>query len=133
MSRAVLLCSVFVLTLASFAARGQESATREPDLLLVDGIRLLERKQTAAFLKAYTLPDDYSALVKKFGSADALTAAFERENRHTTILAALHAAVKAQPTLSVDGTRATYPFDTVIRGERRLSLQKVAGKWYIRD
>ena len=111
----------------------QVDPRRDPASALTDAVRLLERKDYAAFIRTSISPGDLDGAVKKFGSFDNVVLELSRSGRFPMILMAFQAALKTAPTFNPEGTRANYAFDVPIDGERRLQLRKVGDLWYWAD
>lgn len=130
---------VIVLALALCAASlqttlGQQpDPRREPATALKEGIRLLERREHEEFMQKYMSPTQVDRAKQRFGTLERAMVEFARQGGFEIALKAFQAAVKVQPTLYDDGTRANYVFDAPIGGEQRLQLRKLDGLWYWAD
>lgn len=134
LKRALAWCVVLgAWTFTALAAQQQTDPGRQVTALLVDAIRLLEGQRHVEFVKTYMRPSELEELVARFGTPENVAAEFVKEQRAAALLKALQAALKLEPTFEADGTRARYTFETPVGGERRLLLQKIGDRWYIRD
>jgi hypothetical protein len=96
---------------------------------IAEGLRLLEAKDFATFLKTFMKPTDLTEHLSKFGTMEKLTAALSRHKESALLLEKFRAASKVEPTFSGDGVRANFPFDAVIGNDRRLQLEKIGDRW----
>lgn len=101
--------------------------------VLDNGIRLLEAKDYAGFLRTCLRPSEVEELVEQFETIEKAGEAYAQTDRPAGTLAALKAARAMTPAFTQEGMRAEFAFAQPIGGERRLQLQKIDGRWYLRD
>jgi hypothetical protein len=111
----------------------QQDEPRTVKAAIAEGLRLLEAKDVATFLKTFMKPTDLTEHLSKFGTMEKLTAALSRHKESALLLEKFRAASKVEPTFSGDGVRANFPFDAVIGNDRRLQLEKIGDRWYLND
>ena len=114
-------------------ARQQTDPRSQVTAVVRDAIWLLETNQHSDFIKKYMRPSELERQVAKFGSLENVAAEFVKQQRAPQMLKALQAALKLEPTVDSDGTRARYSFPAPLGGESALTLQKIGDRWYIRD
>jgi hypothetical protein len=111
----------------------QTDSRRELTAVIKEAIVLLERKDYVAFMKTFVRPEELKEMLEKHESIEVVAREFGRSEQPSTLLKALEASSKIEPTFSREGTRADYVFEAPIGGERRLSFQKIGDRWFLRD
>jgi hypothetical protein len=92
------------------------------------GIKLLEGKKYAEFLKAYAPPE----FVKRLGDDGVKRFAEEfGMEKAKALLNALKEIKGTKPTLSDDGKKATFKLKTMIAGRDSMTWYKNDKNWYI--
>ena len=115
------------------------SAGQAPDVTpaaaaaLQAAMRTLERREYAAFIQTFVRPSEVQELLAKHGDMAKVAAAFAESDRPAKLLRVLQAALKVDPVFNDKDGTATYRFDPPLAGERRLRLQRIGDRWYLRD
>jgi hypothetical protein len=130
---AIVMTTVVLAVSVHMAFAQQADPRREPATALREAVRLLESKNHAEFLQKFMSPTELDRATQRFGTFDNVLAEFGRRGGFDVALKAFQAAMRVQPTLYDDGTRANYPFAEPIGGEIRLQLRKIDGLWYWAD
>lgn len=98
------------------------------DTAITEAIRLLEKKDYAAFLTTFSEP---GRMAKRRDSIQEFAAEFGRE-RAALVLDMLKHIQKAKPTMSENGTVATFAIDPKLTGGRdNVRWRKTERYWYI--
>jgi hypothetical protein len=122
--------SCLCLTTSLHAVLQNADPRKSPETAVKEGIRLLEAKKYADFLRTFAQPSELEELLAS-RSLEELGADYG-ERRAPDMLAALRAAAAMKPTLTQDGSRAEYRFEKPFGRERRISMQKIGEFWYFR-
>lgn len=101
---------------------------------ITEMLRLLEAGKKLEFVKTFAAPDDLAKMEKE-GSKLAKIVERMDDERIGTIVAALQFAAKNKPTADKDGDLLTWelPEELRAKGPARLSLQRIDGRWYLRN
>ena len=128
-SRSVAAALVAVWALAGQAQ--QVDAKKEVMAVVEGSIKLITEKKHAELIKTYIWPGEVEKLTARFGSVDKAAAEMAKGDGMATVLKALQTAAKLEP--SFEGDVARFRFDTPIGRDSGLKLEKLNGKWYLRD
>jgi hypothetical protein len=132
--RAVIALAIAAVVVCPGASRAaQTDASQQVRATLQRGVRLLEAKDYAAFVKELLRPSELDRLMAKFKTIESVAAEIARRDETAPLLERLRAAVTLEPTYRRDGTIASFTFDPPIGRERGLSLEKIGERWYLRD
>jgi hypothetical protein len=101
--------------------------------LIQRAISFLEKKNYDEFIRTCLRPSEVAELLEKYGTIEKVGAAYADSKRPATMLKVLYEALKVEPAVNEDETRASYRFQPPIDGDRALTLQKVDGRWYLRN
>lgn len=129
-------CSLVLVVVAhaavSVAAEPKPHPCATLETALPHGVKLLDEKRYKDFLTAFVHPDDIAALPPG-QTLDDITASFGEGEKAVVLLAVFRSILGAKPTLSEEGTVATYavPVKEAPRDEIQFTLRD--GRWYIRN
>ena len=102
-----------------------------PSAAIAEMTRMLVAGEARKFVTTYCAPDDLSRMQKAGRGLDRLEQRFAGP-RGKQFLEALAIANKSEPVMSGDGDLATWTLD--LEGfPPRLSLQRIDGRWYLRN
>lgn len=104
-------------------------AQEKLETAIPEGIRLLEAREYASFLKKFVLPDDLKKITQAM-PFDKLVKDFSME-KAAVLLTILKEVKDAKPTLSDDGMKATYPLKKGTAPKDAITFVKVGKLWYI--
>ena len=93
---------------------------------------LVEAGRIREFIETFCAPEDLGRLQMAGRTIDALVERFEGE-RGKQLVAVFQNAAKRAPTLSADGNLATWQLDGAEGMPKTLRLQRIDGRWYMRD
>jgi hypothetical protein len=116
--------SCVALVAASSAADAKADPREKLETAIPEGIRLLEAKEYAKFLKNFVSPDVLKKLTEK-QTLEEFAKEFGEE-KAARLLKALQTIKDAKPELDADGKKATYKLK-----ERPLIFVKIDKYWYI--
>jgi len=124
----LLIC---VVLLGQGIARGQDKdAVREKlDTAIVEGIRLLEAKEYATFLKNFADPEQLKKVTES-GKIDEFAQKFG-EGKAKQLILVLKAIKGAAPKMSEDGKTATFDISVEGVNKKTIGFTKVGKYWYI--
>jgi uncharacterized protein YgbK (DUF1537 family) len=118
----------------AFAGQAQQTDAKKEVMAVVEGsIKLITEKKYAELIKTYIWPAEVEKLTARFGSVDNAAAEMAKGDSMATVLKALQTAAKLEPAFEGDGSVARFRFDTQIGRDSGLKLEKLNGKWYLRD
>lgn len=121
-----------IVTVSASAGQAQQADVRKEVMAVVEGsIKLITEKKHAEFIKTYIWPAEVERLTARFGSVDNVAAEMAKSDRMATMLKVLQTAAKLEP--SFEGDIARFRFDTQIGRDSGLKLERLKGKWYLRD
>lgn len=115
---------------SAIGVASQTDPRREAGTAIKEAIRLLEKKDYVTMLKTFARPSELEEQLVKRTIEEA--AAEFGEKRATDLLAALRAASTMTQTFSNDGARVDYTFEKPFGRERRITMVKIDGLWYLR-
>lgn len=113
----------------AFARETKVVGALEPAAVLTNMIALLEAGKAREFVETYCAPEDLTAMLQGGRTIEKLAAKFEGE-RKDQLVAALKSASKVPPQMNEAGDEAAWKLD---QGPRDLRLQRIDGRWYIRN
>lgn len=127
-SLTVLLCGC-LLSVSTLRADDKDAWREKVDTAIAGGIKLLEAKDYAGFLKAFVEPE----MMQKFsegGSIDEFAKMFG-EKKGPQLLGVMKKIKDMKPTMEKDGTIAS--FDVEIEGvsKKGIKFKKIDKYWYI--
>ena len=123
-----------LITVWAFAGQAQQADPKKEVMAVVEGaIKLITEKKYAELMKTYIWPAEVERLTARFGSVDNAAAEMAKGDGMATVLKALQTAAKLEPAFERDGTVARFRFDTQIGRDTALKLEKLNGRWYLRD
>ena len=123
--------SILLLASTGLAADSKTDPREKLETAIPEGIRLLEAKDYATFLKTFVAPDDFKRITAE-ASLDEFVKKFS-ERKAADLLQALKSIKDAKPTLDPAGKKASYDLTERIGGHRTLTFVKVDKHWYITD
>lgn len=131
MTAAALMLSLAVCGLATSEDKADPREKLETIIPL--GIKQLEAKDYAKFLKTFVLPEDYEQITKNV-SAEEFAKKFGEDNA-AKLLKILKAIKDAKPTLDKDGSEATYDIkkEDQVNGKATIVFVKKDKFWYVRN
>jgi hypothetical protein len=123
-----------VVTVCALAGQAQQPDPKKEVMAVVEGsIKLITEKKHAELIKTYIWPAEVEKLTARFGSVDNAAAEMAKGDRMATVLKALQTAAKLEPAFEGNGSVARFRFDTQIGRDSGLKLERLNGKWYLRD
>ncbi len=129
----VLAAAVVAVTALSPQA-SQADAKKEVMAVVEGSIKLITEKKYSELIKTYIWPGEVEKLTARFGSVDNAAAEMAKSpDRTATLLKVLQTAAKLEPAFEGDGSIARFRFDQQIGRDSGLKLEKLNGKWYLRD
>ncbi len=120
-------CAAFSAPLS--AAGVKDEAREKVETAIPEGIRLLEAKEYAVFLKAFVPPELLGRLTEKT-TLEEFAKQFS-EQKGPRLLKALQSIKGTKPLLSDDGLKATFKPKDDTGKERTLVFVKIGKYWYI--
>lgn len=122
---------VALLALGVGAAESPPERYKSLETAIPEGIRLLEAKEYATFLKNFVEPEHF----KKVTQSVPLEKFAERfgEGKAAAMLEVLKSIREAKPTLDPSGTKATYTLKEPVGTKGAIIWVKVEDHWYIRN
>ena len=121
-----------LIAMGAFAGQAQQADPRKEVMAVVEGsIKLITEKKHAELIKTYIWPAEVEKLTARFGSVDNAAAEMAKSDRMAPLLKVLQTAAKLEP--SFEGEIARFRFDTQIGRDSGLKLERLNGKWYLRD
>lgn len=126
--------AVAILLVTGWGAVAAESPAeryKSLETAIPEGIRLLEAKEYATFLKNFVPPEHFQRITNSV-SLDEFARKFG-EDRAEVMLAVLKAIREEKPTLDDGGTRATYTLKEPVNRKGSIVWEKVDDHWYIRN
>lgn len=121
-----------VVTAGAFTGQAQQADPRKEVMAVVEGaIKLITEKKHAELIKTYVWPAEVEKVTARFGSVDNAAAEMAKSDRIATLLKVLQTAAKLEP--SFEGDVARFRFDTQIGRDSGLKLERLNGRWYLRD
>lgn len=127
--------AVFLVASIGFACTVSLAEDVKPDpqekleTAIPEGIRLLEAKEDAKFLKTFMAPEDFKKNNPK--KLDEFVKYFS-EKEAVSVLKMLKAVRYVNPTFGNEGKLATYPLKEPIDNQNSISFKKVDKRWYLR-
>lgn len=124
----LLLLSVLCLNRGMVQADDKDALREKLDTAIVEGIRLLEAKEYATFLRHFVPPD----MLKQLGDDkfDEFAKKFS-EKKAGQLLAALKSVKNEKPKLDDDGTTATFDVKIEDAPRKTVVFKKIDKYWYI--
>lgn len=123
-----------IVTVTAFTAQAQQSDARKEVMAVVEGsLKLIAEKKYAELIKTHIWPAEVEKLTARFGSVDNAAAEMGKADRMAPLLKVLQTAAKLEPAFEGDGSIARFRFDQQIGRDSGLKLEKLNGKWYLRD
>ena len=123
-----------LITVWTFAGQAQQGDAKKEVMAVVEGsIKLITEKKYTELIKTYIWPAEVERLTARFGSVDNAAAEMAKGDSMATVLKALQAAAKVEPGFERDGTIAYFQFTAPIGRDSGLKLEKLNGRWYLRD
>lgn len=116
----------------AFVREGKPVGQLEPTAALTSMAALVEAGRIREFIETFCAPEDLGRMQKAGRTIDALVERFEGE-RGKQLVAVFQDAAKRAPTLSADGNLATWQLDGAEGLPKTLRLQRIDGRWYMRD
>ncbi|HMP01898.1 MAG TPA: hypothetical protein PKD86_10740 [Gemmatales bacterium] len=101
------------------------------DTAILEGIRLLEAKEYAAFLKAFVLPEELKQITESV-SMEVFAQQFG-ERKAPRLLEVLKEVKGAKPAMDPQGAEATYELKEEIAGKKKITFIKSGKLWYIKN
>jgi len=128
-----LAVAAVVLSCWSLAAEEAKPEARERvETAITEGIRLLEAKQYEAFVKAFVPPDDLKKVTEKKPLNEFVDKFAEKKAPH--LLDILKSIKDTTPTLSADGTSATFALKKDLATVKEdITFKKIDKYWYIQN
>jgi hypothetical protein len=126
---------VFALTSALVPAGSQADPREQLSTAVAHGIKLLEARDHARFLREFVSPDDAKQIFgQEPGGPDnpRLAEQFGKQ-KAPQLLEALREAQRASPQYENNGQLAAFPLKTPIGSRRALAFVKVGKYWYIKN
>jgi hypothetical protein len=128
------LIAAAIVTVTAFTAQAQQPDPKKEVMTVVESsIKLITEKKYAELIKTYIWPAEVEKLTARFGSVDSAAAEMAKRDGMATVLKALQTAARLEPAFERDGTIARFRFDQQIGADSGLKLEKLNGKWYLRD
>jgi hypothetical protein len=123
-----------LLTVWTFGGQAQQADVKKEVMAVVEGsIKLITEKKYAELIKTYIWPAEVEKLTARFGSVDNAAAEMAKGDSMATVLKALQTAAKLEPAFEGDGSVARFRFDAPIGRDSGLKLERLNGRWYLRD
>jgi hypothetical protein len=129
---------VFLLLAAAAASApaAEEAKTTPEDSVkaaIQDGIKLLEAKDYAAFLKKFVKPSDMESILKHEKSFDQFVKMFGRD-KADDILKVLNQIKDTKPTFNKENTQAVFPVKDIPGvSQKEITFTKVEDRWCIEN
>jgi len=117
---------------SAYARGGKPVGKLEPAAAITEMIGLLQAGKAREFVETYCSPEDLGQMVKEGRTMEKLVAQFEGE-RVLELIDILTAASKRPPTMSASGDEATWQLDKGQSTPGTLRLQRIDGRWYVRN
>jgi hypothetical protein len=118
----------------AFAGQAPQEDPKKEVMAVVEGsIKLINEKKYTELIKTHIWPAEVEKLTARFGSVENAAAEMVKTDRMATVLKVLQTAAKLQPGFERDGTIARFQFETPIGRDSGLKLEKLNGRWYLRD
>jgi hypothetical protein len=96
-----------------------------------EGVRLLEAKEYATFIKHFAEPDQLKKATRDT-SLEAFAKEFGQE-KAAILLKVLKSIKDTKPAFSADGKKATYNLKDDVAGKKTITFVKVDKYWYIQN
>lgn len=123
-----LLMSVLLINQGMLRADDKDAPREKLDTAIAEGIRLLEAKEYASFLKSFVPPDVLKQL--DGGSIDEFAKKFS-EKKAGQLLAALKSVKNEKPKMDDDGKTATFEIKLEDAPRKTVVFKKIEKYWYI--
>jgi hypothetical protein len=134
----ILTCALLIVLTScpSVVAAAPAVVTQDPrtsvETAIPEGIRLLEAKDYATFLRLFVPPD----VLKELSAAESFEGfakTFGEDGKATAVLAALKSIRGTKPAIDGDGRRATFTLKVPTEGKTTITFIKIGEFWYISD
>jgi hypothetical protein len=131
-SRGIVVACVMA---AVVSGQAPQADPKKEVMAVVEGaIKLLTEKKHAEFIKTYMWPAEVERLTTRYGSVDKLAAEMAKsDERMAAMLKQLQTAAKLEPSFEGDGSIARFRFEQQVGRDSGLKLEKLNGRWYLRD
>jgi hypothetical protein len=126
------LAVISATAVAVNAAEDNTKAQASVKKAVEEGIKLLEAKDYATFLKKFVKPDDLDKILKQMPSFEKFAEMYGK-NKADDMLRIFKHIKDATPTFGDDGKQATYSFEFPGISKKAITFKKVEDRWCVEN
>jgi hypothetical protein len=128
----LMVSAAIFATAAVTRATEDKSKTKTVQATIEKGIKLLEAKEYASFLKQFVKPEDMDRILKEAKSLDKFAEKFGQDSAADLLKVFKHIK-DAPPLLSSDGKQAKYMLNVPGIHQKEITFTKVDNRWCVED